>query len=152
MLVRYTTRSRLSLHLRACTRSFYSFNTPTDTPRIQLDDGSKLIFRRAENQAAKKTTESARLPPLLKKLQPTVTLTPEKEDKIRTLRTEDPDTWTVQQLARKFNVHATTIMRIVKCPQDRREMLKQEQDRQWEALAPGQKKVKIDRMMRKAMW
>jgi hypothetical protein len=71
-------------------RGFYTFNTPKDTPRIALEDGSLIIEKHKTVQI-----QPDKLPPLLKQFKPSMELTKEQKIEARMLRKEDSDSWTV---------------------------------------------------------
>jgi hypothetical protein len=73
-----------------CKRGFYTFNTPKDTPRIALEDGSLIIEKHKLIKI-----DADNLPPLLKKFNPSIPLTKEQKIEAKRLRKEDSDSWTV---------------------------------------------------------
>ncbi|KAI8800602.1 hypothetical protein BJ742DRAFT_780216 [Cladochytrium replicatum] len=83
---------------RPLSASFYTWSIPKDTPRIQLEDGSTLIYRRNEPAGNSETggVDESLLPPRLRKSYPTrAWLSSEQTATMAKLRQEDPDTWTV---------------------------------------------------------
>ncbi|KND02122.1 uncharacterized protein SPPG_02616 [Spizellomyces punctatus DAOM BR117] len=142
-------RAIVRSHNSLLCRSFYTWNIPTDTPRVVLDDGSTLIHRHA---APVKPSSEKDLPPRLRTYPKRSWLTQQQIEEARTLRQEDPDTWTVQELARKYNSYPGFIMRIAPCPKDRKDMLKKQAETEFENLPLGKKKTRIDRIRRKALW
>ncbi|TPX53118.1 hypothetical protein SeMB42_g00981 [Synchytrium endobioticum] len=144
-------------------RTFYTYNVPKETPRLTLDDGSTLIYRKqpsakvaipdtsASNSTATISAPSI-LPPPLRHEQAYPKLTESQIQHIQELRTSDPDLWTVKTLAKEFNTYPSMIMRIVRVPDDRREYLVSEMDKWWYRLPLYKKKTVLDRMRRKAHW
>ncbi|KAI8914016.1 mitochondrial ribosomal protein subunit L20-domain-containing protein [Powellomyces hirtus] len=162
-----------SLLTRLARRTFYTWNIPTTTPRVILSDGSTLIHRHNNvnsnnnsnnNKNNNKTPTSsststtatsdleARLPPRLRPYRPRSVLTAEQIAELKSLRTEDPDTWTVVQLARKFDVAPTFVMRVAPPPKERVEVVKALERKRFEGLSIGKKMRAVDRIRRKATW
>ncbi|KAJ3020531.1 hypothetical protein HKX48_000668 [Thoreauomyces humboldtii] len=136
----------------ATARTFYSFTTPTTTPRIVLDDGSTLIHRRQPTTASSGTPSEASLPPRLRTYPKRAILTPAQIAEVKSLRESDPDTWTVVQLARRFNTFPAFVMRVAPCPVERKKMVRESEERRFESLSIGKKKTAIDRLRRKDLW
>ncbi|TPX55314.1 hypothetical protein PhCBS80983_g05408 [Powellomyces hirtus] len=154
-----------SLLTRLARRTFYTWNIPTTTPRVILSDGSTLIHRHNNyNSNNNKTPASsststtatsdleARLPPRLRPYRPRSVLTAEQIAELKSLRSEDPDTWTVVQLARKFDVAPTFVMRVAPPPKERVEVVKALERKRFEGLSIGKKMRAVDRIRRKATW
>ncbi|KAJ3214765.1 hypothetical protein HDU67_001210 [Dinochytrium kinnereticum] len=131
-----------------CQLDFYTWHIPKDTKRIKLDDGSTLIFKRKE--APTPTVET--LPPRLREYPQRSILTKEQIAEARRLRNEDPDTWTIQQLARRYNTFPGFIMRIAPIPEHRRQFLAKQREDEFNRLTISKKMTLIDRMRRKALW
>jgi Mitochondrial ribosomal protein subunit L20 len=140
-MLRQVYRSPLASPLR----TFYTQNIPSTTPRTLLDDGSVLI---AKHSPATPST----LPPLIRTHTARSNLSSEEIKEIRTLRQTDGDTWTVLNLARKFDTSPGLIMQVSKCPAERKEMLKEQAMEAFSRLSIGKKKRAIDRVRRKELW
>ncbi|KAI8838405.1 hypothetical protein BC829DRAFT_447409 [Chytridium lagenaria] len=93
-----------------------------------------------------------RPPPRLREHPKRSIMSKEQIEEARRLRTEDPDTWTVQQLARKYNTFPAFILRIAPMPQQRREFLERQKEDSFNKLSISKKQTLIDRMRRKALW
>jgi hypothetical protein len=126
-------------------RSFYTFHIPS-VQSVTLDDGSILHTKPRMNSITKE------LPPRVRTFPPRAKLCNEQIEQIKQLRTSDPDTNTVLQLAKKFNTFPGFIMRITQCPTARKQKLVQQAQEQFEQLSLSKKKRAIDRMRRKALW
>ncbi|KAJ3311180.1 NEDD8-activating enzyme E1 regulatory subunit [Blyttiomyces sp. JEL0837] len=124
-------------------RSFYTWHIPKAAPRTKLDDGSVLIDIRKPFDTITKESE---LPPRLRTYPKRSWLSPEQIAEARQLRTEDPDTWTVQALARKYNTFPGFIMRIADCPPERKEMLQRQRQESFDRLPISKKVTLIDRV------
>jgi hypothetical protein len=125
-------------------RSFYSVNIPKGN-RITLSDGSKVLIPVAQQLAE-------RLPPRVRTYPPRATLTNEQVKEIQLKRQSDPDRFTVLQLAKEYNTFPGFIMRLTRCPQQRKEKLLKEAEDLFERLTLSKKKATIDRLRRKALW
>jgi hypothetical protein len=128
--------------------SFYTFNTPKDTPRVVLSDGSVLIQR----QKTQAPTEWMPLPPPLRKTSPFRQLSDAEKKELISLRTSNPDLWTVHKLALKFNIPNLQVISLVKCPLERKERLEKEMEQEFKELSVGKKRTIIERIRRKALW
>ncbi|KAI9199873.1 uncharacterized protein BJ171DRAFT_517233 [Polychytrium aggregatum] len=137
-------------------RSFYSWNIPTNTPRVALDDGSLLIHRKAPTPTPVQVFRSeSQLPPLArpnKVERPHRALTPAEVREAQTLRHNDPDSWCVEYLAERYNTSAEEIMEKVKAPKIRKEFLVEREVEQFERLGISKKKAIIERIRRKSLW
>ncbi|KAI8815926.1 mitochondrial ribosomal protein subunit L20-domain-containing protein [Fimicolochytrium jonesii] len=137
-------------------RTFYSWNVPADTPRTTLDDGSVLIQRHHKAPAPQVLPASTlnNLPPALRPPHPasSTEITAAQLAELQKLRREDPDTWTVTQLARKFNVPPALVMREAKCPPARKRMIVATERERFERMSIARKVRAVDRIRRKALW
>eukprot|EP00842_Homolaphlyctis_polyrhiza_P000942 jgi/Hompol1/1849/HPOL_005024-RA len=128
----------------ATVRSFYTFNVPTDTPRIQLDDGSKLVFLQR--------LEPAQLPPRVRTFPERAMLSSEQINRMRELRESDPDSWTVLRLAREFNTFPGFVMMVTRCPKERVDFLLEKAQQDFDAISISKKLRAINRLRRKELW
>lgn len=92
------------------------------------------------------------LPPRLRPYIPSAPLTKLQVKEIQSMRSHDSHSNTVSQLATKFNTSKLNIMQVSQCSQPRRDMLRVEENRRWEALGISQKVRRIDRTCRKDLW
>ena len=130
-------------------RSFYSFNTPKNTPRLTLSDGSRLIYR---SQPIQPLQESLH-PPLVNAYDKKKhVLTGDEIKEIKSLRSSNPQVWTVSKLSQKFNTYPYRITQLASCPKSRRESLSKEAQEQFDQLSPKRKRRLIDRVLRKDQW
>ncbi|KAJ3109506.1 hypothetical protein HDU97_005163 [Phlyctochytrium planicorne] len=141
-------RSFERLGLGGARRSFYTWYTPKDTKRVRLDDGSTLIYKHKETPVPTPET----LPPRLREYRQRSILTKEQIAEARALRTEDPDRWTVQELARKYDTFPAFIMKIAPIPESRKQYLKRKQEDDFNKLSISKKQTIIDRLRRKSLW
>ncbi|KAI8588146.1 mitochondrial ribosomal protein subunit L20-domain-containing protein [Geranomyces variabilis] len=151
-------------------RTFYTWNIPTTTPRTTLDDGSQLIHRTQPTTTTPSPSSSSSssqqnpqpsiesLPPRLRPYRQRSTLTAEQISTLCSLRSSDPDTWTVVQLARRFDVAPAFVMRVTNAGGDkeairaRRKVVEEQEARRFEGLSVGKKMRAVDRIRRKALW
>ncbi|ORY36172.1 hypothetical protein BCR33DRAFT_722273 [Rhizoclosmatium globosum] len=145
--------------LRSTTRSFYTWNTPKNTPRVTLDDGSVLISRQPlPISATASTSASAQtiaLPPRLRSYPKRSPMSPEQEAECRKLRAENPDVWTVQTLCRKYNTYPGRILELTAADarnSSRNQMLAKQEQARFENLPISKKVTIVDRIRRKALW
>ncbi|KAJ3293943.1 hypothetical protein HK104_004099 [Borealophlyctis nickersoniae] len=130
-------------------RTHYTWNVPKDTKRVKLDDGSTLIYRR--NPVPQPTSEDE-LPPLLWEQPELQKLTQEQIFEARALRKEDPDRWTVSELAKKFNTYEGIIKSLVRAPPERAAWVEKKEQMHFDEL-PWRKKARlVNRQRRKALW
>lgn len=145
-------------------RTHHSANVPTDTPRIQLDDGSVFIHR--FHPESDLPLNSTQLPPQINKNQ----VIPEKlsespsgasehlkatqdmVEEMRRLRHQDPDYYTVSVLAKKFNVSKLFVLNAVPAPKERKAKVQRDDERYWESLSVVKKVRVLNRIKRKEMW
>jgi hypothetical protein len=133
------------LRLVLTKRNFYTINASKPESQVKLDDGSTLTF-------TKKQQNVSTLPPRLKNYPKTSIITKEQITEIKQLRESDPDTNTVDRLAKRYNTFPGFIMRHTQCPKERRERLEQAAELEFNGLTLTKKKTLIDRMRRKALW
>ncbi|KAJ3050679.1 hypothetical protein HK097_008332 [Rhizophlyctis rosea] len=129
--------------------SYYTFNVPSDTPRTELDDGSILIARH------KPTTilPESYLPPRLDRYAESIPpLTKEQKEEIRRLRTEDPDRWTVSELAKEFETLPLYVVRCCAAPRERIEFVQKKDQERFDELPFRRKLTHIQRLRRRALW
>ncbi|KAJ3189548.1 hypothetical protein HK101_008914 [Irineochytrium annulatum] len=163
--------------IRGLSRSFYTFHIPADAKRERLDDGSTFItlhpnpvagpnpllthkpassisLPQLPVSANRAPATIADLPPPVRKQRevPYHVMTEAEINEARELRERDPDTWTVSQLARRYDVHDTTILALTRMPAERREWLERQEAERFERLTTARKIRLIDRVRRKAMW
>ncbi|ORX62376.1 hypothetical protein DM01DRAFT_1331804 [Hesseltinella vesiculosa] len=80
--------------------------------KVILPDGSKFITRRAPVS----DSQQQAVGPVLHPRQPQTKLTDEQINSIRSLRQQDPETWTRKKLADKFNCSPLFISMIAPTP------------------------------------
>ncbi|RKO90804.1 hypothetical protein BDK51DRAFT_29066 [Blyttiomyces helicus] len=139
-------------------RSYYTWDVPTNTPRVTLDDGSTLIHRylptaNLPSLGAGKPGGKPKLPPMTR---PQSYLysdpSPREIEEIRKLRTADPDTWTVGALAKKYKVCAEHVMQIAPAPEARTLWVEKQAAEQWLASSPARKLRVVQRIRRRERW
>ncbi|KAI9363957.1 mitochondrial ribosomal protein subunit L20-domain-containing protein [Zopfochytrium polystomum] len=163
-------------------RSFYTHRIEKPANQLRLDDGSILTLRKApsplaknivagadadatasavldaltsSNQSSKHTAANAPivLPPRLRRAYPQRSILTEAQiHECRQLRESDPDTWTVSQLAKRYNTFPGFILSIAPCPAERKAFLREQREREFERLPISKKVTAIDRMRRKMLW
>ncbi|KAJ3411946.1 NEDD8-activating enzyme E1 regulatory subunit [Chytridiales sp. JEL 0842] len=145
------TMNSIGILRRLGQRSFYTWHLPKDSKRCKLDDGSLFIHRKLPNSTDQVSTESS-LPPRLRSYPQRSKLTESQIQEARMLRQQDPDTWTVSELAKKYNTFPGFIMSIAPCPKGRKAYIEQQKREQFESLPLSKKVTMIDRARRKALW
>ncbi|KAI8838231.1 hypothetical protein BJ741DRAFT_601867 [Chytriomyces cf. hyalinus JEL632] len=138
------------------TRSFYTWNVPTDTARVTLDDGSILIRRTKEALPTHVEVDPVlALPPRLRSFPKRTPLSPEQVAECIKLRTEDPDTWTVNALCKRYNTYPGRVLELTSRSMkssDRKQMLAAQEQKRFDALPISKKVTIVDRIRRKALW
>lgn len=126
---------------KALRKNFY---TAAKGKQYQLEDGSRLFLQQKPivNE----------LPPRVHTYSPKAKLSPTQIAEIKEKRTNDPDTFTVLQLAKEYNTFPGMIMRIAQCPSERKAKLEAQALKEFESLSLSKKKRAIDRIRRKALW
>ncbi|KAJ3139772.1 tRNA(adenine34) deaminase [Physocladia obscura] len=132
-------------------RSFYTWHTPKDTPRVSLDDGSVFISRQKKanpviaaaatavlaSTGSKKAALDAVLPPRLRTYPARSPMSREQEAECKKLRLENPDVWTVQALTRKYDTYPGRILALTADSMRgsaRKRMLQDQEKAQFDAL------------------
>lgn len=131
-------------------RTFYTYKVPTDTPRTELDDGSILIHKKKPEV---KITDEAFLPPKLHdwNFKPP-RLTKEQIAEARRLREEDPDRWTIPELAKQFGTVSQILRLFVGTPKERAEFVNRKHQERFDRLPYKRKIALVDRQRRKHLW
>ncbi|KAK1255415.1 hypothetical protein MKX08_009410 [Trichoderma sp. CBMAI-0020] len=93
------------------------------------------------------------LPPEMryKRRQPKYNLTKEHIEEMRRLRAEDPLTWSVQKLARKFECSTVFVQMAAPAPAEHLEWLKAKMERKMERWGPKRTQAREDRKRRAEM-
>ncbi|KAL6857520.1 hypothetical protein ACO1O0_004958 [Amphichorda felina] len=133
--------------------------SPQHTPFLFLppqDPRRTAIVRmRAVNESVIPGTSTAgqKLPPVMKypRRQPRYNLTAEDMDEMRRLRTEDPLTWSVAALARKFDCSPIIVKIAAPPPPSHKKWLQEQQERREARWGPAKTKAKAERKMRTEM-
>ena len=141
-------------------RSFYTYNVPkTGARQIELQDGSKLIFRNPvskreslQQSEQDESEEDTILPPKVRTFPKRSVLTPDQISEMRRLREKDPDTWTISQLCKRFNTFPGFVMRVTQCPVDRKNMLDAKRQAEFDDMEVKHKLRAINRIRRKDLW
>ncbi|KAM0523884.1 hypothetical protein ACHAPE_001137 [Trichoderma viride] len=137
--------------------------SPEHTPFIFLprnDPRRQAILRlrssgsdpTAHNGSSSVAAESD-LPPEMryKRRQPKYNLTKEHIEEMRRLRAEDPLTWSVQKLARKFECSTVFVQMAAPAPAEHLEWLKAKMERKMERWGPKRTQAREDRKTRAEM-
>ncbi|KAL7814436.1 mitochondrial ribosomal protein subunit L20 domain-containing protein [Trichoderma gracile] len=108
------------------------------------------------SQSASPSTEAAAdgdLPPEMryKRRQPKYNLTKEHIDEMRRLRAEDPLTWSVQRLARKFECSTVFVQMAAPAPAEHLKWLRAKMERKMERWGPIRSAAREDRKRRAEM-
>ncbi|KAJ3064461.1 hypothetical protein HDU98_012138 [Podochytrium sp. JEL0797] len=136
-------------------RSFYTWNTPKNTPRVTLDDGSVLISRNPAPLSTQQPATTIALPPRIRAYPKRSPMSPQQEQECIQLRRENPDVWTVQTLCRKYNTYPGRILELtadVVKHSARKQMLASQEQARFDALPISKKVTIVDRIRRKALW
>lgn len=148
-------------------RSFYTPVVPKGTPRLILEDGSILIFKKKQEhnhpllsstpQESTSTNlssanESLLPPPTQSRSSSYASLTPSQISRMKALRASDPDAYTVLTLAREFHVHPTTVLKHTSCSVERKQRLERQAEEDLLNSSVTRQMRLIDRMRRKALW
>ncbi|KAL6905092.1 mitochondrial ribosomal protein subunit L20 domain-containing protein [Trichoderma evansii] len=98
-------------------------------------------------------TAESDLPPEMryKRRQPKYNLTKEHIEEMRRLRSEDPLTWSVQKLARKFECSTVFVQMAAPAPAEHLEWLKAKMERKMERWGPKRTQAREDRKRRAEM-
>ncbi|KAL6702312.1 mitochondrial ribosomal protein subunit L20 domain-containing protein [Trichoderma pleuroticola] len=128
----------------AITRLRSSANDPT-AYNSQANDSSQA---NGSSQAL-----GQQLPPEMryKRRQPKYNLTKEHIDEMRRLRNEDPLTWSVQKLARKFECSTVFVQMAAPAPPEHLQWLKGKLERKMERWGPKKTQAREDRKRRAEM-
>ncbi|KAI8620136.1 hypothetical protein BC830DRAFT_1164794 [Chytriomyces sp. MP71] len=147
---------RTARGMRSLMRSFYTWNVPTDTPRVTLDDGSVLISRaKAAVPVASSLPNAAALPPRVRSFPARSKMTAEQEEECIRLRTEQPDVWTVSALCKRYNTYPGKVLELTAEAMKnspRKQMLANQEKKRFDSLPISKKVTIIDRYRRKALW
>ncbi|GFP57020.1 54S ribosomal protein L20, mitochondrial [Trichoderma asperellum] len=137
--------------------------SPEHTPFIFLprnDPRRQAILRLRSNSGGDPTaydsssiTAESDLPPEMryKRRQPKYNLTKEHIEEMRRLRSEDPLTWSVQKLARKFECSTVFVQMAAPAPPEHLQWLKAKMDRKMERWGPKRTQAREDRKRRAEM-
>ncbi|PTB41057.1 mitochondrial 54S ribosomal protein mL58 [Trichoderma asperellum] len=136
--------------------------SPEHTPFIFLprnDPRRQAILRLRSSGSGNPTaydssvTAEADLPPEMryKRRQPKYNLTKEHIEEMRRLRSEDPLTWSVQKLARKFECSTVFVQMAAPAPPEHLQWLKAKMDRKMERWGPKRTQAREDRKRRAEM-
>ncbi|KAL7959476.1 mitochondrial ribosomal protein subunit L20 domain-containing protein [Trichoderma compactum] len=134
--------------------------SPAHTPFIFLprNDPRRLAITRlrstANDPAAySKANGEHQLPPEMryKRRQPKYNLTKEHIEEMRRLRSEDPLTWSVQKLARKFECSTVFVQMAAPAPPEHLQWLKGKLERKMERWGPKKTQAREDRKRRAEM-
>ncbi|KAL7949406.1 mitochondrial ribosomal protein subunit L20 domain-containing protein [Trichoderma barbatum] len=134
--------------------------TPEHTPFIFLprNDPRRLAIMRLRSSANDPTAYSTQqtngeLPPEMryKRRQPKYNLTKEHIEEMRRLRNEDPLTWSVQKLARKFECSTVFVQIAAPAPPEHLQWLKGKMERKMERWGPKKTQAREDRKIRAEM-
>ncbi|KAJ3030521.1 hypothetical protein HDV00_008860 [Rhizophlyctis rosea] len=131
-------------------RTFYTYKIPINAPRVELDDGSILIHKPKPQTLL---SDEALLPPLLYDwAEPHKRLTREQITEARRLREEDPDRWTVSELAQRYEIPPKVMKHWVTTPKERREFLQHKEQQKFDRSSTMKKVFLIERERRKSLW
>ncbi|KAL6815429.1 mitochondrial ribosomal protein subunit L20 domain-containing protein [Trichoderma sp. SZMC 28013] len=133
--------------------------SPAHTPFIFLprNDPRRLAITRLRSTANDPTAYSqandGQLPPEMryKRRQPKYNLTKEHIEEMRRLRNEDPLTWSVQKLARKFECSTVFVQMAAPAPPEHLQWLKGKLERKMERWGPKKTQAREDRKRRAEM-
>jgi hypothetical protein len=110
-----------------------------------LKDGSKFF-----EQEIPSPTQI--LPPRVREFVPRQKLNQDQIEEMKSLRLQDPDVHTVKQLAKRYGVLPSFVLKHTICPIERKLKIQKEQADQFQALPLSKKVRQIDRIRRKALW
>ncbi|KAK0762604.1 hypothetical protein N5P37_005421 [Trichoderma harzianum] len=134
--------------------------SPSHTPFIFLprNDPRRLAITRLRSTAnvdptAYNSQTNGELPPEMryKRRQPKYNLTKEHIEEMRRLRNEDPLTWSVQKLARKFECSTVFVQMAAPAPPEHLQWLKGKLERKMERWGPKKTAAREDRKRRAEM-
>ncbi|KAK4064915.1 uncharacterized protein Triagg1_8914 [Trichoderma aggressivum f. europaeum] len=135
--------------------------SPAHTPFIFLprNDPRRLAITRLRGGANDPTTYSSQasseqqLPPEMryKRRQPKYNLTKEHIEEMRRLRNQDPLTWSVQKLARKFECSTVFVQMAAPAPPEHLQWLKGKLERKMERWGPKKTQAREDKKRRAEM-
>ncbi|QYS97606.1 hypothetical protein H0G86_004831 [Trichoderma simmonsii] len=134
--------------------------SPAHTPFIFLprNDPRRLAITRLRSTASNPTAydssqANGELPPEMryKRRQPKYNLTKEHIEEMRRLRNEDPLTWSVQKLARKFECSTVFVQMAAPAPPEHLQWLKGKLERKMERWGPKKTAAREDRKRRAEM-
>lgn len=129
-------------------RSFYTKHHKLE-PIIKLEDGSRLISKVFSGETV---ASEELLPPRVRNYPKRSILSKEQIKEMKDMRRQDPDRFTVLQLAKKFNTFPGFVLKHTQISPERKEKLELEEMVRFENLKLSDKKRMIDRMRRKALW
>lgn len=139
---------RIGLFSVCRNRLFYTFYGEKESSfqAVQtLKDGSVLYQQKLPEPATD-------LPPRVREFKPRQKLSATQIEEMKTLRLQDPDIYTVKQLAKKYNVLPSFVLKHTICPEERKLKLQKEEALKFEQLPISKKVRAIDRIRRKALW
>ncbi|RFU77212.1 60s ribosomal l20 [Trichoderma arundinaceum] len=132
--------------------------SPEHTPFIFLprNDPRRLAIMRLRSGGSDPTSYTPAegdLPPEMryKRRQPKYNLTKEHIEEMRRLRSEDPLTWSVQKLARKFECSTVFVQMAAPAPAEHLQWLKGKLERKMERWGPKRTQAREDRKRRAEM-
>ncbi|KAL7796046.1 mitochondrial ribosomal protein subunit L20 domain-containing protein [Trichoderma ceciliae] len=133
--------------------------SPEHTPFIFLPRGDPrrlaiMRLRGSDNDPTAYTTAAqGHLPPEMqyKRRQPNYNLTKEHIEEMRRLRNEDPLTWSVQRLARRFECSTVFVQMAAPAPPEHLQWLRGKMERKMERWGPKRTQAREDRKRRAEM-
>ncbi|KAM0261845.1 hypothetical protein ACHAQJ_002048 [Trichoderma viride] len=132
---------------------FLPRNDPRRLAIIRLRGSSNDPTAYTNNTTAAAAATSGDLPPEMryKRRQPKYNLTKEHIDEMRRLRSEDPLTWSVQRLARKFDCSTVFVQMAAPAPAEHLKWLQGKMERKMERWGPKRTAAREDRKRRAEM-
>lgn len=126
---------------------------PDTDPRRSAILRMRLASGEGNELAIKQTPKGVHLPPAMKYARRTARYHLSTEDmaEMRRLRQQDPVTWSVQALAKKFDCSDIIVRIAAPPPEGHKEWLKAKAERQRERWGPMKKKAMEDRKLRMEM-
>ncbi|KAG9255740.1 mitochondrial ribosomal protein subunit L20-domain-containing protein [Emericellopsis atlantica] len=127
---------------------------PPEDPRRQAITRMRAMKGSAQGLVGLGGQTTEKLPPLMNKNEGKKAryhLTPAHMEEMRKLRAEDPLTWTVTALARKFDCSTIIVRTVAPPPKGHLEWLKAKEERRIARYGPAKLKAKAERKMRTEM-
>ncbi|TFB07475.1 54S ribosomal protein L20 [Trichoderma ghanense] len=132
---------------------FLPRNDPRRLAIMRLRNTSQLSTSASSSAGADAAAGDGELPPEMryKRRQPKYNLTKEHIDEMRRLRAEDPLTWSVQRLARKFECSTVFVQMAAPAPEEHLRWLRAKMERKKERWGPIRTAAREDRKRRAEM-